>query len=365
MQINQIHLADIIPKLPDILEVYPTDDFDRNDDLFLCALGFEERCLSIPRIIAESKQYHCKEALYFEYSTNRDDNEVNREELENYLQKFCSIKSSMPYQSGEFSDLFRKLIARISLEGEPKITFDISSCTSQLIITILKILFEFDVNLQVVYSEADIYHPIIDEKEHYISQTVAENISLTKGVSTIFIDQEFSGCNIDGLPEALIIFATFTIERTLSIISYVDESLHDSPKDRIIWIIGIPHLQENRWRVEFLKEINKISDTTPSLNISTFNYKDTISNLEKEYQKLNYRYHLNIAPLGSKMQSLGISIFNYFHPDVTIIFAPPKEYGSKRYTEGTKNIWKIDFGEVKNIRMLLDEIGMIEIVNNS
>ena len=365
IQLNQIQINEILPKLPDISQLDIINDTNKSDSLFLCALGFEERCLTIPRIYADSNNYSCNEALYFEYLTNRDDNEINRGELEEYLQKFSKIKNPIPCQTNDFSESFRQLISRISLLEKPSITFDISSCTSQLIITVIKILFEFDLNLQIVYSEANVYHPMIEEKDQYISQTAEKDITLTRGVSKIFIDQEFSGCNIDAQPEALIIFATFTTERTQSIISFIDESLYDNPKERIVWIIGIPHLKEDQWRMDLQRKINNITESVPSLNISTFNYKETINDLDKEYQKLNYKFHLNISPLGSKMQSIGIALFNYLHPDVTIVFAPPKEYGSKKYTEGMKNVWKIQFGETKKIRELLDKIGILEIKTES
>jgi hypothetical protein len=360
--LNQIQINEILPKLPDISQLDVINDTNRSDSLFLCALGFEERGLTIPRIFAESNDYSCNEAIYFEYLTNRDDNEINRGELEDYLLKFSKIKNSISCQTNEFSESFRQLISRISLLDKPSITFDISSCTSQIIITVIKILFEFDLNLNIVYSEANVYHPTTDEREQYISQKEEENITLSRGVSKIYIDQEFSGCNIDAQPEALIIFASFTVERTRSIISFIDESLFDSLEERIVWIIGIPHLKEDQWRMDLQRKINNISDSIPSLNISTFHYKETINDLDKEYQKLNCKYHLNISPLGSKMQSIGIALFNYLHPDVTIIFAPPKEYGSKKYTDGSKNIWKIKFGEIKKIRELLDKIGMLEII---
>jgi len=360
IQLNQIHINEILPKLPDISQLDTINNSNRSDSLFLCALGFEERCLTIPRNFSESNNYSCNEAIYFEYLTNRDDNEINRGELEDYLLKFSKIKNPIPCQTNDFSESFRQLISRISLFDKPSITFDISSCTSQLIITVIKILLEFDLNLQIVYSEANIYHPTIEEKDQYISHS-SESETLTKGVSKIFIDQEFSGCNVDAQPEALILFATFATERTQSIISFIDESLYDNPKERIVWIIGVPHLKEDHWRMDLQKKINNITESIPSLNISTFDYKETINDLDKEYQKLNYKFHLNISPLGSKMQSIGIALFNYLHPDVTIVFAPPKEYGSKRYTEGSKKIWKIQFGETKKIRELLDNIGMLEI----
>lgn len=359
----EVELSDVISKLPDISRIQMERDFSSlKDDLFLCALGFEDRSISIPRTIAGESEYRCSEAVYFEYSTNLEDNEINRPELLESLKRFSSIVSPMQCDSQEFAPTLRQMLTRLCRKGiSPKVTFDISVCSSRLLLTVLKILFEFDIEFRLVYSEADIYHPTKDELAKKKNGSGEEEFGLTKGVSKVFPSHEHPGCNPDILPEAIVAFATFSPERTEAVISYVDENLLEKPGDRVIWVIGKPHLEEDHWRIDYVTQINKIPMESQSFKVSTFDYKETLKMLHKVYKQYSSEYHLNISPLGSKMQSLGIALFYCIRPDVTVIFAPPVKYNASHYSEGCKATWIIDFARLDKMRSLLDDVGMIKI----
>jgi hypothetical protein len=42
----------------------------------------------------------------------------------------------------------------------------------------------------------------------------------------------------------------------------------------------------------------------------------------------------------------------------------PKEYNPAQYSEGCKGTWQIDFGDLQNIRNILDKVGMLEIIKD-
>ena len=364
--VHQIDLSEIIIKLPDIKSIKLERDFSNViDSLFLCALGFEDRCSYISQLIADKSNYKCDEAIYFEYSTNREDNEINRERLINSLSKFADLITPIECDAQEFSSTIRQIFLRlIKKDKNPTITFDISVCTSRLLLTVLKILFEFDINLRIVYSEAEIYHPKKEEVQgdSKIKEWISnEEFGPSRGISDVLFSREHSGYNIDRLPQAILAFAPFKPERTDAIISKIDETLFDLPEDRIIWIIGIPHHKKNYWRRNFLYNVNNISKNVPQHNISTFDYKQTLKLLEKLWKKNANKYHLNVSPLGSKMQSLGIALFHHLRPDVSIIFATPKEYNASHYSEGCRATWIVDFGELDRIRTLLNSVDTIKI----
>src|SRR3989337_2827166 len=117
--IQTIELREKISKLPDITVTDIKRDLsNQKDDLFLCALGFEERTTVIPRLISESNNYRCNEAIYFEYSTNPEDNEINRPMLETSLSKFSNHHSSIQCNIEGFLNDFRDTIARLPMQGE-------------------------------------------------------------------------------------------------------------------------------------------------------------------------------------------------------------------------------------------------------
>lgn len=226
-------------------------------------------------------------------------------------------------------------------------------------------LLEFNIYLRIVYSEAEIYHPTPEEFEGERDKwTTEENFGITRGVGKVILSPEYPG-SIKENPNLIVAFLTFKPERTKAIIADIDEALLIRPDKRIIWIVGDPHMdnENKRKRKEIMKEINKIPEGCPTYEVCTFNYKKTLKTLDKIYNDNNLDFHINISALGSKMQTLGIAIFCYANPDVSVYVAMPKEFDPKRYSEGTKAAWQIDFGDLVNIRDILGKVGQLEIIN--
>jgi hypothetical protein len=93
--------------------------------------------------------------------------------------------------------------------------------------------------------------------------------------------------------------------------------------------------------------------------VSTFDYKKTFEILERVYQPFDCKYLVNIAPMGSKIQCLGVVMSWYVHPEVAVYFASPREYNAAQYSEGCKATWKIDFDVLTDVRRLLDTVGTL------
>ncbi len=227
----------------------------------------------------------------------------------------------------------------------------------------MKILFEFDIYLWIVYSEAKTYHPTCEEFEKEPERwTTEEGFGVARGVGKIIPSPEYPGSRREN-PDLIIAFPTFKPERTKSIITYIDESLLIRPDKRIIWMVGDPHMDEEttRKRKDIIRAINKISEGVPSYEVSTLNYKKTLEVLEQIYKSKNLDFHINISALGSKMQSLGLALFGYIRPDISVYLAIPKEFNPRQYSEGCKGIWIIDFGKLNEIKNILNRVGTLEI----
>jgi len=365
---KETEFADVLGKLPDVTRLNCEKDLPgENYDFFLCALGFEDRCLKIPEQLAYRTNFKCKQAIYFEYATNVEDNAVNRPRLIESFQKFSDSYNSLLCDEEDFTKRLRELLKRIAASDHKlKIVFDISSCSSKLLLLTIKVLFEFDVNLQIVYSEAAIYHPTCEEFEKEPEKwTTEESFGIAKGVDKVIASPEHPGNRRDKLPEVIIVFPTFKPERTNAIITDIDESLLIKPGRSIIWIIGDPHMDEEtkKKRKDIIRKINKIPQDALSYEVCTFNYKKTIGVLEQIYSSRETEFHTNISALGSKMQSLGIALFWYVRQDISIYFAIPIGYNPSQYSEGCKATWQIDFGDLTEIRDILNKVGQLEIIN--
>jgi hypothetical protein len=364
--LHMIEVVDILSDLPSIVPLDTAQDMSgTEEDLFITALGFEDRCLWIPEILSDENKYRTIRAVYFEYGTNQSDNDLNRPRLLTSLESFAAqTPRPMPSNPGDFTTGLHGLLSDICAKGnKPKVTFDISVCSSRLLITALTILFEYDIQLRLLYSEARLYHPTKQEYEENPEKwTIDEEFGLARGVSTVIRSPDHPGSRRDNLPEVVIAFPTFKPERVKAILTDVDPSLCIRPENRVVWVLGEPHLPEDRWRTAIQRDINEISESTPSYEVSTFDYKKTLEILERIYRPFYFKSHVNIVPLGSKFQSLGVLLFWLIRPEVSIYFATPREYNATQYSEGCKNVWHINFGSLPEIKKLLNKVGQLSVV---
>jgi len=365
-KIKEIEFVDILNELPDINRLNCERELlDQKYDVFICALGFEERCLTIPENLAKTRGFKCKEAIYFEYSTNVEDNEVNKPRLTLAFRTFADSFKSFQCNEEDFAKKLREFLSQIVKSNEnPKLIFDISVCSSKLLLSVMNALLELDIYLKIVYSEAAVYHPTSDEFEKEPEKwVIEENFGIARGVGKVIPSPDYPGAYKEN-PNLIVAFLTFKPERTRAIITDIDETLSIKPDKRIIWIVGDPHMEakNKRKRKKMMLQINNIPKGCPTYEICTFDYKKSIKKLDKIYNDYYLDFHINISALGSKMQTLGIAIFCYVRPDVSVYFAMPKEYNSKQYSEGCKETWQIEFKDFKNVKGMFDKIGQLEII---
>jgi len=334
------------------------------EDLFLCALGFEPRCLTLPRRLNEAG-YKARRTAYFKYATNLDDNAINLPELESHLSGIATNVEPVEADAPDFPSRLRSLLDLVmsdALSKPPRVTLDISVTANRLLLRCMKVLLEYDLSARIIYSEAATYHPTREEYERDPTGWEEEDLlGLERGVSDVMPSIDHPGHALDPLPDALILFPSFNGGRSKAVISFVDPSLLTSPSHKVVWLLGVPHLEADRWRVNAMKRINGIGPDTRQLEVSTFDYKDALRVLEGLHHEMSQRYRITLSPLGSKMQALGTALFCYMHPDVRVIFSTPKEYNAARYSKGCKEVWKIDFGALSALRRVLDHVGTLRV----
>lgn len=365
--LHERELTELISELPDIEKL----DFSKfpvmnSNFIFIGILGFEERCLTIPEGLAKGSSHNANKAFYFRYSTNQADNKKNEERLLSALSKISKSVEALNCDVPEFSVEFRAKLNEYNTTGTSlNVVIDISGCSSMPLLLALKVLFEIDVQLHILYAEAGIYHPTPEEwktaRAEYIEE---EGFGLAKGVGLVLPSPEHPGSRRDNLPELILAFPTFKPERSKAIIYHVDPSVASNPTDRVIWFIGKPHLSDNAWRMDAIRDINQITDAMRHYFVSTFEYKDALIHLNRAWEENSEKYHITVSPLGSKLQAVGIALFWQMHQEVSMVFAIPKEYNAKQYSEGCSGTWIIPFGSTRNVVNLLQCVGDLEFFDN-
>jgi hypothetical protein len=358
-------LSEVIKSLPEVQCFNPvTSTIDKKIDLFLCVLGFEERCLTIPTALAEHG-FQAAHVRYCEYATNREDNETNRLPLLQQLKAISEDVNSFESDDLKFTGEFRELIEsflRQSEKVEPTIMFDISVAANRLLMRCMKVLLEFNIRLIILYSEAAIYHPTRAEYQHDPDRWASdETLGIERGVKEVEISEEYQGHHSDQLPNCVMLFPSIKKVRCRTIIGEVDPLLLASPDNNVIWLLGVSHSGQDEWRLEAIRKINDLGDSSTQYEVDTFDYRDALSKLDAIYQERIEQNKLTLAPMGSNMQTLGAALFCYLRPSVRVMLATPEEYNALQYSEGCKATWMVEFGSLSELRSKLDEVGMLRI----
>lgn len=358
LQEQVVHLPNI--ELVDMSEGYHGQDAD----VFLCALGFEPRCLKLPEALAGAG-FRCGRAIYFEYQSNPSENDSNRSALMSQLSTISPSVESMDADSPDFTHRLRSLFRELRSVVTPRVTIDISVFGNRLAFKLYAVLLDANVAVTLLYAEAAIYHPTQEEYLHAPSKWGAEQeFGLERGVSSISFSAEHPGQFLDLQPDFVIVFPAFSPDRSKAAIEWIDPSLVATPDSKVIWFVGIPHHEIDRWRVGAVEAHHNIVDSTAHLEVSTFEYKDTLQLLHRVCAQHNEQFNLSLVPLGSKLQALGAALCCFIHPEVRVVFAVPREYNAATYSEGTKAIWKIDIGHMSNLRSTLLEVGTLRVVED-
>jgi L-asparaginase II len=72
-------------------------------------------------------------------------------------------------------------------------------------------------------------------------------------------------------------------------------------------------------------------------------------------------------PHGSKMQTLGANLFMRVH-QISMVFAMPKSYDTKRYSEGCIQTWAINLGDIATMFENLQtkrSFGTVKVIDRS
>ena len=349
-------LLENLPRAQRIEHVAPQTDIS----CVIGIAGFEPRCISAAEAM-RSRDWRARSGICIQYA-NSDMEIPNSQYAEELLQRISAICGGVAPRVIEHDDHsvdlgFGERILQtlrdmdLDLESDQThIVFDITVGSSRLLLEGLHALLQTDVSITLTYTEVAMYRPSFDEYRKHLEEQQVRQIEppefLTRGVDRVEILNTIPGQNADSRPAYLVVFPAFAFTRVSAVIDELAPS-------RVQWIFGIPHLVENRWRIDAQRDYHRslIEKSHRHCYVSTFDYRETLQVLERTYQKRREDYGLFVASLGSKMQKVGQVLFHILRPEVAAVVSIPRIWDDDRFSgETPRAVYSLDLGSCRELR---------------
>lgn len=311
------------------------DHYPNSDTILIVAAGFEKRCIAVIELLIKYGQ-KLDEVLVIDYN----DAILNEPERSKIISSANKISQRITiFEDLDFDSLFKLNNSKL----QKKILIDITGMTRVIVFNLLNYCDSKKIDYDIIYTEAEKYFPTKEFYEKLISNTDYEEDAFIKYLENektelvysydcnIIQPKEFLGELEPGKPSMLLTFLTFKRSR-------LQRLLQEFEFDNKLIILSEPVRDDLKWRKEFMKIANYDLIQKNSPNIETletlypFEILDFLN--RKTYtNKLYANYNLFLAPLGSKMQTIGAYFYWRKHPEVAVIFSQPSCYYKTTYSE--------------------------------
>lgn len=388
VHIKKLDIQEIVSTLPSVTPW--AESINKKIDIFIVALGFEDRASAIAKTIAQNLVGTTVErsalALICCYKTNREDNERNRAIISTALASFCNnqidIDADSPQEIENFLGEQINNLCEKQLKAE--VVFDISAASGNLILSVMHTMIRYrdKVSLTVLYAEPESYFPKQEEYDLNPEALVLRacdsgNIDSSHeyGVNDVQINELYPGIDTENRPEFILAIPALRSNRLMRCLQHLSDQPLAAPEQYVYWILGEPPESSLRWRQEFQKRLVKIMMSTmvgfnvtdplaPQLKndnhtvCSTRDYRDILQSvIELADKKIGY--NLSLVHMGSKLQAIGISFALNVRSEIAVCCASPTQFNPSRYSDGVGTMWQIDMTNINQIVIDLQKVGQL------
>lgn len=322
-------------------------------DVLVHAPGFEDRTMAV----AETVECTAKaSAILLDYLP---ENAANRlaDVRDALTARGVTITDAdiLQYHRFEPGDFESRLLARLREHGAYRVIVDTSTMSKLEIMLVLNVCNTLNVNVRVLYCEADAYGPSLQEFEEAKRQNKIHQptLQIFTGVHGVVRVDSLASVAMQGQPTAAIVFMSFNDALTQALLNTVYPS-------RLFLINGRPPV--HRWREEAtawihdqvrreweddnpLEPSSQDGPALPKRVASTLDYRETVALLLDLYWQLSVNHRILLAPAGSKLQSVGCYLVKALHPDIHIEYPSPEGF-LLPYSTGVGSQWLLDLGQL-------------------
>jgi len=309
--------------------------------LYVGAAGFEDRAFCFLSGASESHRVFdsCIALEYRPYNNSNRKSEFN----ETASVAFSNLEWGI-YDRFD-PEAFAKTLDHICALSRSfsRLVVDISAMSKMLVVVLLQGLRDLSIPLSVIYAPARVYHPLkADYEKRRLDFPDAYPDFLTTDVYTVVTTRKLSSIAMQGAPLAMTAYPNFN---HLELLALVNEM---SP-NHLVLIEGVPFENENAWKLEAIREINR--DVQKSLapiryTVDPLDLASNVEILERIYTNVRDTHKIVLAPTGGKLQALATFFLKNMHPDIHVV-CPVVSGFAREYTEGWRDPIQIDFSNFR------------------
>lgn len=321
-------------------------------DVVIHAPGFEDRTMALLSTVKTSAGACAVLLKYLPFSPENRLQEI-REAL---VAAGVAIRDEdiLDYHRFEPDDFEGRLQARLIAHSACRVVVDISTMSKLAIMLVLNVCRQLDLEVMVLYAEAQTYRPSQEEFEQ--ARTKEEihqpTLQVFTGVYGVVRVDSLASVAMQGQPTAAIVFMSFNDVLTQVLLNTVYPG-------RLFLINGRPPLHSWReaataWIHDQVRreweEDNPVFPVDgdglgiPRRFASTLDYRETVTLILQLYWQLSANHRLLLAPSGSKMQAVGCYLVKALHPDIHIEYPSPEGF-LPEYSTGVAARWLLDLGK--------------------
>lgn len=301
-------------------------DFSTVDDLYICAMGFEDRSLGSNEKLDE-KNYKSKSTVVITYAQYVEDNTKFKQKLEPIWKNFSEKYDYIEYDAtkrDQFENDFNSLLNSLNYPIQT-ITINISAMVTFPFVWLVNFALDHANQIKIIYTEP----------AGYGNQLESDN-SFSTGVKEIFTMKGFSGAALPGYSSLLITFLGYDFVRARGIYDQIQPSkkigITAEPNTPKLFDL-FPQIEgEHRKSYDSIDEIQKYS---------IFDLEGVISGLTKIRNDNIENNNIIISLNGSKLHHLAALLFAKKYSDIQLILSRPLEYFPKNYSYGVRRTFEV------------------------
>ena len=269
------------------------------------------------------------------------DNEVNEAALVELSAKFLGIDHYVECGVGDLSRL-RELLDDLD-PLDDLVLLDITGCSRSAMLVLTSLIYDLGLEFDILYTEAEEYYPTFsdyeelaedsDQQHAFIRLNMFEESEVLHSSHCVVEGfEDFQGVMLPNYPYFLITFLPFKRGRLSAILQSVETTVR-------IFVRGQPVRDDLKWRGDAVDIPNAdLIDEGKVVDVETLNWRKTFEFLENQYLENDNRFKYNfvVAPLGSKMQTVGCCIFAKSYPEVRLVTSTPKRHFPNNYSIGAR-----------------------------